>query len=133
MKKCLLNVNNGQVMMTHPLGQPGLHTEFQNSQSYTVKPCLIKSPKTRGKKVNNSFAVCKIKPNLIFKFKRAFVEWMHLKLYSCLFYRFTLSFLLHFYLCICVLERGYVLVSVSVCMCGGQRSTYLVFKNASDS
>jgi hypothetical protein len=31
-------------------GQPGLQSEFQDSQSYTEKPCLQKKKKTKNKK-----------------------------------------------------------------------------------
>jgi hypothetical protein len=31
-------------------GQPGLQSEFQNSQGYTEKPCLEKNKKTKNKK-----------------------------------------------------------------------------------
>jgi hypothetical protein len=30
-------------------GQPGLHSKFQNSQSYIVRPCLEKNTKTEYK------------------------------------------------------------------------------------
>lgn len=52
---------------------------------------------------------------------------MYLKLCSNLFYNFTFLFSGKFYLHICVLEQGYVFVSVIVCMHGGQRSTSGVF------
>jgi hypothetical protein len=31
-------------------GQPSLHSEFQDSQGYTEKPCLEKNQKTKEKK-----------------------------------------------------------------------------------
>jgi hypothetical protein len=33
-------------------GQPGLQSEFQDSQGYTEKPCLEKKPKIRKKERN---------------------------------------------------------------------------------
>jgi hypothetical protein len=32
------------------VGQPGLQSEFRDSQSYTEKPCLEKPPKEKKKK-----------------------------------------------------------------------------------
>jgi hypothetical protein len=34
------------------LGQPGLQSEFQDSQTYTEKPCLEKPKKKKKKKTN---------------------------------------------------------------------------------
>jgi hypothetical protein len=43
-------------------GQPGLQSEFQDSQGYTEKPCLEKQ---KQKQNNNKKAHAKTPPNLI--------------------------------------------------------------------
>jgi hypothetical protein len=81
-RKVLLNIALSQVWWHTPLipalgrqrqvdfwvwGQPGLQSEFQDSQGYTEKPCLEK-PKTKPKHCSlNVHKVYSPEMNLIFK------------------------------------------------------------------
>jgi hypothetical protein len=40
-------------LQAHGQGQPGLQSEFQDSQDYTEKPCLEKQNKTNKKNQTN--------------------------------------------------------------------------------
>jgi hypothetical protein len=43
----------GGFLSSRPRGQPGLQSEFQDSQGYTEKPCLEKQKTNKQKKLGN--------------------------------------------------------------------------------
>ena len=60
-------------------GQPGLQSEFQDSQGYTEKPCLEKNKKQKTNKQTNKKQKTKTKKNWSFVFSDVILRLWILK------------------------------------------------------